>query len=153
MKNYYFNKHGYFTYSGYANPENLPPLSATRIAPDFCQGLHPKWNGTAWENVQDLRGIKYYMPDGSEHEITEIEGVLPEGASFEKPKPMLPSPEDLVLENIDAVKQKIAANDLASVGLLRAKVAGTATKEEEAELVELNKRAKELKAELAALTD
>lgn len=153
MQNHYFNKQGYYTYSGYANPQNARPLTATRKAPDFREGLHPKWNGTVWENVQDMRGTKYYMPDGSEHEITEVEGVLPEGASFEKPELALSTSEELVLESIDAVQQKIAANDLASVGLLRAKVAGTATKEEEEELIALDQRAKKLKAELAALTD
>ena len=67
--------------------------------------------------------------------------------------PPTPAKTELAAQRKDDLCQKIAANDLASVGLLRAKVAGTATKEEEEELIALDQRAKELKAELAALTD
>lgn len=100
MQNYYFNKHGYFTYSGHANPDNLPPLNATREVPEQRECYHPKWNGKAWEYIQDMRGTKYYMPDGSEHEITEIEGQLPEGASLTKPEPPKPT-----LDEARATKQ------------------------------------------------
>ncbi|MEZ6852786.1 hypothetical protein [Halodesulfovibrio aestuarii] len=86
MQNHYFNEHGYYSYSGYANPDNFPPLNATREAPEQREGFYPKWNGEAWDYVEDMRGTKYYMPDGSEHEITAVEGQIPEGARFAKPE-------------------------------------------------------------------
>jgi len=89
MQNYYFNTQGYFTYSGYANPDNLPPWNATRTVPEQREGYHPKWNGEKWGYVRDMRGTKCYMPDGSEHEISEIEGQVPESASLTKPEPTL----------------------------------------------------------------
>ncbi|WP_430735174.1 hypothetical protein [Halodesulfovibrio aestuarii] len=95
MQNHYFNEHGYYTYTGYANSDNVCPLTATRTAPEKIEGYHPKWNGEAWEYVQDMRGTKYYMPDGSEHEIIEIEGQLPEGASLTKPAPPEPTYAEL----------------------------------------------------------
>jgi len=96
---------GYFTYSGYANPDNLPPLNATRTVPEQREGYHPKWNGETWEYVQDMRGTKYYMPDGSEHECSEIEELLPEGASLIKPEP----PEPTLDEARTAKRREITA--------------------------------------------
>ncbi|WP_430735376.1 hypothetical protein [Halodesulfovibrio aestuarii] len=151
MQNHYFDEHGYYTYSGYANPENLPPLNATRETPEQREGLHPKWNSNGWDYVQDMRGTIYYMPDGSEHEITEIEGQLPEGASLTKPKPPEPTEQELTDQRIAEIQQQLTANHLASVRPLRAKVAGTATPEDEARLVELEAQAQALRTELATL--
>lgn len=148
MQNHYFDSSGYYTYSGYANPSNLSPLNATREAPMQREGYHPKWNGNAWDYVQDMRGTKYYMSDGSEDEITEIEGLLPEGASLTKPEP---TESEKIKQRITEVQQHLATNDLASVRPLRAKVAGTATEFDDARLVELEEQAQVLRAELATL--
>ncbi|MFA9396501.1 MAG: hypothetical protein ACERJ1_17595 [Halodesulfovibrio sp.] len=148
MQNHYFNEHSYYTYSGYANPDNLPPLTATREAPEQREGYHPKWNGNVWNYVQDMRGTKYYMSDGSEDEITEIEGLLPEGASLTKPEP---TEAKKVKQRITEIQQKLTVNDLASVRPLRAKVAGTATEFDDARLVELEEQAQALRTELATL--
>lgn len=151
MQNHYFDANGYFTYSGYANPDNACPLTATRTAPEQREGYHPKWNGEAWDYVQDMRGTKFYISDGSEHEITEIEGQLPEGASLIKPEPPAPTEVELTKQRIAEIQQQLTANDLASVRPLRAKVAGTATPEDEARLVELEAQAQALRTELATL--
>lgn len=148
MQNYYFDNDGYYVDSGYANPEFACPVNATREAPVQREGYHPKWNGNAWDYVQDMRGKKYYTPDGSEDEITEIEGLLPEGASLTKPEP---TEAEKVQQRITEVQQQLTTNDLASVRPLRAKVAGTATEFDDARLVELEEQAQALRAELAAL--
>lgn len=108
MQNYYFDEHCYYVASGYANPENACPLNATREVPEQREGYHPKWNGEAWEYVQDMRGTKYYMSDGSQHEFLEIEEQLPEGASLQKPEPPKPT-----LTEARATKQRqiAAAHD------------------------------------------
>lgn len=151
MQNHYFNEQGYYSYSGYANPNNACPLTATRIEPEQQDGKFPKWNGEVWDYVQDMRGTTYYMPDGSEHEIAEIEGQLPEGASLIKPEPPAPTEAELTQQRIAEIQELLTANDLASVRPLRAKVAGTATPEDEARLVELEAQAQVLRTELATL--
>lgn len=110
MQNHYFDNNGYYTYSGYANPDNACPLTATRTAPEKKDGKHPKWNGEAWGYVQDKRGTKYYLPDGSEHEITEVEGQLPDGASLTKPEPEPPTVEELTAQKHKAAQaEKVRA--------------------------------------------
>lgn len=151
MQNHYFNEYGHYTYSGYANPNNLPPLNATREAPEQRDGMHPKWNGESWGYVQDMRGTKYYMPDGSEHTIAEIEGQLPEGASLTKPEPPKPTQAELTQQRIKEIQSLLTANDLASVRPLRAKLAGTATEFDDARLAELEEQAQALRAELVTL--
>lgn len=152
MENYYFDERGYYAYSGYANPENACPQTATRQMPEERENFYPKWNGEAWEYVQDMRGTKYYLPDGSEHEILEIEGTLPEGASLEKMPLPSPTKAELAAQRTEEIQQQLTANDLASVRPLRAKVAGTATAEDEARLVELEEQAQALRAELAEVS-
>lgn len=58
---------------------------------------------------------------------------------------------ELVQQRISEIQQQLTANDLASVRPLRAKVAGTATPEDEARLVELEAQAQVLRTELATL--
>ncbi|MEZ6853017.1 hypothetical protein [Halodesulfovibrio aestuarii] len=148
MQNHYFNEQGYYTYSGYANPDNLPPLNATREAPEQREGYCPKWSGETWEYVKDMRGTKYYLPDGSEYEVTEIEGQLPEGANLTKPEP---TEAENAQQRIAEIQQQLTVNDLASVRPLRAKVAGTATEFDETRLAELEAQAQALRAELVTL--
>ena len=151
MQNYYFDDNGYYVDSGYANAEFACPVTATREVPEQREGYHPKWHGSAWDYVQDMRGTKYYLSDGFEHELTEIEGQLPEGASLTKPEPPEPTEVELTEQRIAEIQQQLTANDLASVRPLRAKVAGTATEFDETRLVELEAQAQALRTELATL--
>ncbi|SIO25756.1 hypothetical protein [Halodesulfovibrio marinisediminis] len=59
---------------------------------------------------------------------------------------------ELAQQRIAEIQQELTANGLASLHPLRAKVAGTATSEDEAKLVELDEQAKTLQTELAALS-
>lgn len=63
-----------------------------------------------------------------------------------------PTEEELFQQRISEIQQKLKKNDLASVRPLRAKVAGTATQEDEDRLMELEVEAKALREELATLT-
>lgn len=148
MQNYYFDENGYYVASGYANPDNACPLNATREVPEQREGYHLKWNSEAWDHVQDMRGTKYYMPDGSEYEITEIEGQLPAGGSLTKPKP---TEAEKAQQRVTEIQHALTVNDLASVRPLRAKVAGTAKEADELRLNELEEQAQKLRTELAAL--
>ena len=152
MQNHYFNEQGHYTYSGYANPDNLPPLNATRKAPEQREGMHPKWTGEAWSYVQDMRGTVYYLSDGSEHTIAEIEGQLPEAASLTKPKPPEPTEAEKAQQRITEIQSLLTANDLASVRPLRAKLAGTSTDFDDNRLAELEEQAQALRAELVTLS-
>ncbi|MEZ6854354.1 hypothetical protein [Halodesulfovibrio aestuarii] len=59
--------------------------------------------------------------------------------------------EDETQQRIAEIQDLLVVNDLASVRPLRAKVAGTATAEDDARLAELEEQAQALRAELAAL--
>ena len=108
MQNHYFDEGGYYTYSGYANPENACPLNALRIGPTHSteRGEWSKFVDGTWVVFKDMRGIKYYMSDGTEAEITEFEGTLPEGASFTRPEPEPePEPESLRVRVMSSSKK------------------------------------------------
>lgn len=150
MQNYYFDEKDYYTDCCYATPGTACPLNALRVKPNPPEGTWPKVNAGRdnWDYPQDMRGTKYYMPDGSEHEVTEIEGVLPEDASLTKPEP---TEVENAQQRIAEIQQQLTVNDLASVRPLRAKVAGTATEFDETRLAELEAQAQALRTELATL--
>lgn len=108
MQNHYFDEGGYYAYSGYANPENACPLNALRVEP-VHSAEHGEWSkfvDGAWVVFTDMRGTKYYMPDGTEAEMTEFEAILPEGASFTKPDPVPePEPESLGVKVMNSSKK------------------------------------------------
>jgi hypothetical protein len=68
------------------------------------------------------------------------------------PVPTALTESELSAQRAEELRQQLTANDLASVRPLRAKVAGTATAEDEARLVELEEQAQALRAELAEVS-
>ncbi|MEZ6855001.1 hypothetical protein [Halodesulfovibrio aestuarii] len=60
--------------------------------------------------------------------------------------------EDETQQRIAEIQDLLVVNDLASVRPLRAKIAGTATPEDDARLAELEEQAQALRAELATFT-
>lgn len=63
----------------------LIPAYTTDIAPPPISDREAAvWSGSAWNIVADYRGQEYYLPDGSQHQITHL-GVAP-------PMDALPSP-------------------------------------------------------------
>lgn len=68
----------------------LLPANATFIEPTEAQeGYVNVWNGEAWEQVEDNRGVEYWLPEdkfgASAREMKEL-GALPEGATLTPPE-------------------------------------------------------------------
>lgn len=71
----------------------LLPANATFAEPPEAQeGFARVWNGEAWKQVEDNRGVEYWMPEdtygASAREMKEL-GALPEGATLTPPKQTL----------------------------------------------------------------
>lgn len=71
----------------------LLPANATFTAPTEPQdGYVNVWNGTAWEQVEDNRGVEYWLPEDTygapAREMKEL-GALPEGATLTPPEQTL----------------------------------------------------------------
>lgn len=71
----------------------LLPANATFTAPTEPQdGYVNVWNGTAWEQVEDNRGVEYWLPEDKygapAREMKEL-GALPEGATTTAPEKTL----------------------------------------------------------------
>ena len=88
----------------------LPP-NATFDAPEKKEGFAPIWNGVKWEQVEDHRGTKYWLPEDKHgdpaREMKELSS-LPEGASFTEPEP---TDEELAIKVRAERNMKIAETD------------------------------------------
>lgn len=90
MPIYHYDAFGVLTGTGEAKLDpidGLPriPRNATDIAPPAAQAGHSAvFDGQAWANTVDQRGTTYYLPDGSEHTITEL-GVSAPGDALNEP--------------------------------------------------------------------
>jgi hypothetical protein len=92
----------------------LVPAHATLIAPPApVTGQWPRWTGSGWDMVADLRGTEYWTPDGTRHVITALGQTVPVGASLTAP---VPSPADLLAsERLTMQAYRLAFEDAASV--------------------------------------
>lgn len=83
----------------------LLPANATFTVPTEPQeGYVNVWNGTAWEQVEDNRGVEYWLPEDKfgapAREMKEL-GALPEGATTTPPEQSL---EELKTAKIASMK-------------------------------------------------
>ena len=83
----------------------LLPVNATFTAPTEPQdGYVNVWNGTAWEQVEDNRGVEYWLPEDKygapAREMKEL-GALPEGATTTAPEKTL---DELKADKLEALK-------------------------------------------------
>ena len=83
----------------------LLPANATFTAPTEPQdGYVNVWNGEAWQEVEDHRGVEYWLPEDKfgtpAREMKEL-GALPEGATFNAPEKTL---DELKTDKIAALK-------------------------------------------------
>ena len=83
----------------------LLPANATFTEPPEAQGGYVNvWNGTAWEQVEDNRGVEYWLPEDKygapAREMKEL-GPLPEGATTTAPEKTL---DELKADKLEALK-------------------------------------------------
>lgn len=71
----------------------LLPANATFTEPTEAQeGYVNVWNGEAWEQVEDNRGVEYWLPEdkfGAPARVMKELGALPEGATLTPPEQTL----------------------------------------------------------------
>ena len=84
----------------------LLPANAIFTAPTEPQeGYVNVWNVTAWEQLEDNRGVEYWLPEDKfgapAREMKEL-GALPEGATFNAPEKTLDELKTDKLAEIDA---------------------------------------------------
>ena len=147
--NYYFDAADPlrpYTYSLEANPASLPPVDATRIAPQMKDGFRPCWDGEKWIQVEDFRGRKGWL--GREELTIGNLGPLPDGWSDEPPEP---TPQEKSIARSEAIKAELLNLDLASIRPLRGIGNGEDAVEDHTRLVESRKKAEALRGELRQL--
>ncbi len=151
MQNHYYdNTHPLhpFTHSLPANPGALPPTNALRgpgeLGPEIRPGFWPCEKDGAWQQVQDHRGKEGYL-NGQPFTIKDL-GPLPHGFSTTPPPP---TPEELKERRKQEILTELARLDAESVRPLRAIASGEGTEYDVKKLAELDKKAAELRAELA----
>ena len=97
-KTYQYTADGY--YAGAAEDYGLLPNNATYTAPTIRDGHIPRWNGTAWEQVENHKGREGYV-DGRPHTVQSY-GPLPTGWSDTPPEPTLEEAKGLAMRAVDA---------------------------------------------------
>lgn len=97
-KAYQYDASGYF--AGEVDDYGLLPNNATHTPPELKDGSIPRWNGTAWEQVEDHKGKEGFV-DGKPYTIKEY-GPLPEGWSDTPPPPTLDEAKAAKIAAIDA---------------------------------------------------
>lgn len=99
---YGYDEDGFFTQRETCSPDPLEseqkgeavwliPANTTHIAPPTADsGKAVVWTGTTWAQVEDNRGMKYWLPgdawSSEPHEMKDL-GPLPDGAMLERPEP------------------------------------------------------------------
>lgn len=92
----------------------LLPANATFTEPPEVQDDYARvWNGEAWEQVQDNRGVEYWMPEdtyGAPARVMEELGALPEGATLTPPKQTQEEKDNIEALAIKNELQTLAVN-------------------------------------------
>lgn len=111
---YQTDDEGYFVGVTQADPD--PKNAGGWLIPRGCVTTSPpavggnqaaKWDGSAWVLLPDLRGQKYWLADGSEHEITTRGIPLPPNAMSAKPPKPLAEVKAAKLAALDADRKRI----------------------------------------------
>lgn len=82
----------------------LPANATFTEPPEGQEGFARVWNGEAWEQVEDNRGVEYWLHDDKygapAREMKEL-GALPEGATTTAPEKTL---DELKADKLEALK-------------------------------------------------
>ena len=92
----------------------LLPANATFTAPTEPQdGYVNVWNGEAWQEVEDNRGVEYWLPEDTygapAREMKEL-GALPEGATLTPPKQIQVEKDNIEVSVVKNELQTLAVN-------------------------------------------
>ncbi len=79
---YQYDMHGY--YAGKIEDHGLLPSNATATMPEQREGYIPRWNGSAWEQVENHRGEAGWL-NGTPRKIGDY-GPYPDGWSAIEPE-------------------------------------------------------------------
>jgi hypothetical protein len=112
LKIYQTDRDGYYVGPSYADESPLEPgryllpaYAYTEPPPQAVANKVIRRVGKVWTQVDDFRGTKYWLADGTEHEITELGVTIPPEALFEKPKPPLAVVKAEKMSDINALRQ------------------------------------------------
>ena len=84
----------------------LPGGCVEAVPPSVKAAEVARWVNGDWAIVPDLRGTVYWLPNGSEHRITEAGLPLPEGAVTTAPAPTLQVAQEKKLIELAAAFDK-----------------------------------------------
>lgn len=141
MKAYQYTADGYFLEE--CEDYGFLPNNATHTVPEVREGYVPRWNGTAWEQVENHKDEQGYL-DGQPYTIKDF-GPYPVGWSKTPPEP---TEEEAAQQAIAQIKARLREIDSESARPLRAIAAGSATEEDTAKLAALDAEAVALRVEL-----
>lgn len=96
---YQYNSNGYFVGQSDDYGDSMPH-NCTALQPVLQEGFIPRWTGSAWEQVQNHKGLEGYL-NGEPHEVKEY-GPLPDGWSDTPPPPTIEELFDMLRSVRDA---------------------------------------------------
>lgn len=91
----------------------LPANATFTEPPEAPEGFARVWNGEAWEQVQDNRGVEYWMSKdkyGVPARVMEELGALPEGATLTPPKQTQEEKDNIEALAVKSELQTLAVN-------------------------------------------
>lgn len=65
----------------------IPAHCVDALPPVEREGFVYRWNGSGWDELNDIRGTRYWTPDGKEWIIDQIGMEMPPDALFDNPRP------------------------------------------------------------------
>jgi len=103
MKIYHYNEEGFFVGSTegcldpletqkQGQPIYLIPARATPESPPAASGHIAIWRNEEWDLIPDNRGVKYWLPNGTNCEIRQAGIDVPPDAIFDSPPVGMISP-------------------------------------------------------------
>jgi hypothetical protein len=129
--------------------EFLKPKNTTeQKPPQLKKNEVAVFDGVSWSVKPDFRGYKYWLSDGSENLINEVNILPPVNALSEKPVLFEETIEGL---RVQEIKNRLSQIDSESIRPLRAIAAGTAVQFDTDKLTALETERKALVDEMVAL--